>query len=567
MAAWYKIVGIMRRQRLGAILARLAREGFSTSPSAERKRLEASRGPSACQWWLIAGALPIWLLASRLTLDFWEDEVYTLYDFAVLPISQIVSDYSAPNNHILYSLVLHPLAMLSQSEPLLRLPSLLFGVATLWIVFRIALRTLGAGAAVGATLALGLNVMFLTHAVQVRGYGLSILLAAWLLDRAIPETGADDARRLSLVPARWNGPHWRSASIAIGGAAFLYTIPTNVLFLAPLTIVALVLWWWQRASEKTPRWSSPLGWLLAWPLAFLAYWPVLAQVLAVGGAGQLPIWVSVLTSPIGDVYWAACHDLWPLGIALPVVIYRVVHSRRGAHTASAAAAHDAAARRATLAVCAAFLVGPFLLCAALGTAPFVRTFCPMLPALALAVGWYLSVMLQVASVLVGRRDARQALPWSSLIVAAVVLLPPVLRYPDKLDAVRTRRFAQDGYFNYYAADFEPSRVASYLQNSIHPGKDFLVLYADRDHYNLVHYLNLAKLPLPPNKLTADATGKVRAEVFCVVPELAHWDELAHIAGLRVEQLRSFPLVHRVGYYRVYASPQPVEWYLPPKRPR
>jgi hypothetical protein len=52
-----------------------------------------------------------------------------------------------------------------------------------------------------------------------------------------------------------------------------------------------------------------------------------------------------------------------------------------------------------------------------------------------------------------------------------------------------------------------------------------------------------------------------------VPEYAHWGELAEIAGLPVEQLRKYPMVKRVGYYRIYASPEPVELSLAgPKSP-
>ncbi|MBL9122543.1 MAG: hypothetical protein JNG90_02845, partial [Planctomycetaceae bacterium] len=182
------------------------------------------------QWWLLAAAVPIYLLASRLTLDLWADEVYTLYDFAAQPIARIISDYSAPNNHILYSLVLHPLALVTQREIWLRLPSLGFALGTLLLVFRLALRTSGVTSAIGATLALGLNVMFLTHALQVRGYGLSMLLLAGLLELAIPGApGSTRRHRLVLVP--------------LVGAAFLYVLPTNALFLAPVGIAAVLLAW------------------------------------------------------------------------------------------------------------------------------------------------------------------------------------------------------------------------------------------------------------------------------------------------------------------------------------
>lgn len=541
----------MARRKPAAARSAAASSVKQTNPSA----IKAPATPlPTWQWWLLAAAVPIYLLASRLTLDFWADEVYTIYDFAAQPVARIVTDYSAPNNHILYSLVLHPLAVVTQREIWLRLPSFLFAVATLAIIFRLVHRLAGLSAAVAGTLALGLNVMFLTHAVQVRGYSLSMLLAAWLMDLAAPR--AQPARLAKLL------------SITLAGAAFLYVMPSNAIFLAPLAVAAVVLAWRLATplaeSRRRPiPWSVVISWFAAWPLALAAYLPILKQVRAAAGGAGGPLDWSSLMELIRDVYWAAGHDLLPLLIALPVVVYRLLRTRSVPSTPANKEKETATPPAITLlALMTAMLIAPLMACWLLGSTPFVRNFCPLLPTLAVGVGWFAGILLGDNAAITGKADPRGALPWVALVLVFAVMLPPVLRYPGRLDAVRSQRFAQDGYYNYYAADFEPSRVARYLGSKIRPDEDFLVLYADGDQYNLAHYLQLAGIPIPPKRLTETSPGKARAKIFCVVPEFAQWDELAKIAGVGVEQLRKYPLVERAGYFRIYASPEPVEISIP-----
>lgn len=538
--------------------------GSHATPAADRGGT-AGRAPiAAWQWWLLAAALPIYLLASRLTLDLWGDEVYTLYDFAARPVAQIVTDYSAPNNHILYSLLLHPLAVGTQAEPLLRLPSLLFAVATLALVFRVAWRVSGVKAAVTATLALGLNVMFLTHAMQVRGYSLSMLLAAWLMDLAIPLAG--DARNpTGTSPLSTSGRLVRYLSIVLAGAAFLYVMPSNAIFLAPLGVAAVKLAWNRRKEQAGSSrlgglpWRVGLAWLLAWPLALLAYWPVAAQVRAAGGTLAAPLAPRALVELVENVYWAAGHDLLPLLIAVPIVLYRLARARASAqHQELSPTADGPTPSSCSLYLLAAMLVGPLVVSWMLGTTPFVRNFCPLLPAVALACGWLVSAALGDFGGGNRQATARPALSWVAIGLTVVMLLPAVLLYPGRLEAIRTQRHAQDGYYNYYAANFEPARVARYLGAAIDTDEDFIVLYADGDQYNLGHYLARAGLPLPPKRLTDRAPGPVRARLFCVVPELAAWDEVAELVGLPVDELRAFPVVESAGYYRIHASPHAVE---------
>ena len=109
---------------------------------ATTSRIDGSPRPiPPWQWFLLAAAAPIVLCAARLNLDLWHDEIYTLTKFVAGGPWRIVTDYSAPNNHVLYSLALWPVHLVSTSNFALRLPSLGFAIGTLWMTFRAGCRS------------------------------------------------------------------------------------------------------------------------------------------------------------------------------------------------------------------------------------------------------------------------------------------------------------------------------------------------------------------------------------------------------------------------------------------
>ncbi|MEJ7712630.1 MAG: glycosyltransferase family 39 protein [Pyrinomonadaceae bacterium] len=81
---------------------------------------------------LIALALRVWGLNS----DLWVDEVFTLLDFVRVPLGEIVTSYPSQNQHMLLSLLSHiSISVFGESAWALRIPSVMFGVASLWALF------------------------------------------------------------------------------------------------------------------------------------------------------------------------------------------------------------------------------------------------------------------------------------------------------------------------------------------------------------------------------------------------------------------------------------------------
>src|SRR5262249_43339899 len=132
------------------------------------------------QWFLLAAAVPLIICALKLNLDLWHDEVYTIDSFVSRGVGYIVTDYHLPNNHVFYSLVIYPFYCLSDSNFVLRLPSLLCAAGCLWFIFLTARSLAGIAAGLLSVFVLGMTQMFLVHVMQIRGYGLSMFLCAWL---------------------------------------------------------------------------------------------------------------------------------------------------------------------------------------------------------------------------------------------------------------------------------------------------------------------------------------------------------------------------------------------------
>jgi hypothetical protein len=476
----------------------------------------------AWHWFLLSATLPLVLLASKLNLDLWHDEIYTVTEFVARGPRHIVTDYSAPNNHVFYSLVLWPFYYAGDSSFTLRLPSLACATGTLWFVFKLAHRFAGLPAAIAATAILGLNPMFLVHAIQVRGYSLSMMLCAWLADLALAETRSPT--RLRLV------------AIALAGAAFLYVVPTNMLFLLPLAAVAII---WNSKSKIA---AEACAWLGALLLAAVCYAPIYRQVLEHGQPKGALAW-STFWLPASAFFSAAGRDayllvpLWLAGVFC--WIWRVGRRPMACETALPL-------------LCFLVVTGAFVLTGLLRISPFTRNYAPLLPIVAVGGGWSLAELLEAI-----RRRWWAWLPAAvsgaaGLSLVLVVLVPSVVTYPRRLAAACRVGRPQDGYFNYYAADYHPAAVVEALAEWTQKDKSYSIVYAKEDHWNLAYYLGRAGLP-PQSK---PARGVSQMAVYVVATQAAQWRELAAQLDIPEDELRGWPMLRDFGYYRVFRSPKP-----------
>jgi hypothetical protein len=551
-------------------------------PTAQATKTHDQPGVRPWQWFILAAGVPLAICASRLNLDLWHDEIYTIDYFVAQGPAFIVSDYSLPNNHVLYSLLLWPVYLLSDSNFVLRLPSLACTLGTLALVFRLAQRWAGISAAVIATALLGLNQMFLIHTIQVRGYPLSMLLAIGLASLVLPEANFNAWRR--------------RAMIVLAGAAFLYVLPTNVLFLLPLASVAVAASAGRR--EGIARIAAEAAtWCAAALVAAFAYLPIAGQVLQAGGARGLadsadagarlarllsPDWTSSGRLAI-DFVSPATRDVWWLGPLLVAGLAAwAVHrpkaiSQCGAAPPSPVPAPPSAELEAAPAaqrcpgICLGLVLttwcGVFLLCGVLHISPFERNFCPLLPLTAVAAGCLLDELLQALGARLSNRWSPAWTAAGGLVLLLAAIGPRLASYASRLDE-RRREVAgqrwpvQDGYYNYYAADYRPSAVANWLAEHHIERKPYAICLADEDQLDLSYYLRRAGLPRFHGLSTAGDPRPVA--VFAAAPAAAPWSRLAGTCGLTESQLRHFKLVGDFGYHQLFRSPRSLPVGVPGK---
>jgi len=111
----------------------------------------------------------------------WIDEILTLIHYVPLPAGEIIENYGSRNNHILYSLVAHySVAWFGESAWSLRLPAVLFGVATIPAAYYLGRQLASRNEAFLASAFLAVSYHHVWFSQNARGYT-GLLLGTVLL--------------------------------------------------------------------------------------------------------------------------------------------------------------------------------------------------------------------------------------------------------------------------------------------------------------------------------------------------------------------------------------------------
>lgn len=231
--------------------------------------------PHAAAWAL--GAVTALALALRLfhaSADLWIDEISPILDYGPMPVAQVVGSYLRSNNHLLNTLLLKlAIATLGEREWAVRLPAILFGVATVPALYWCARLALSRRASVGAALLLAVSYHHVFFSQNARGYSAYILFA--LLATRLLVNGLREDR-----PAVWGA---YVGAVVLGFASLLNT----GFVLAAHGLVALGALWMVRRRGAAPG-----------PLARR-----LAVVFAVAAGASLQLYVVALP----EVYVVITH--------------------------------------------------------------------------------------------------------------------------------------------------------------------------------------------------------------------------------------------------------------------
>ncbi len=121
-------------------------------------------------------ALVLRLIA--INTDLWLDEITPIMDYGPLPFVQVVGSYLRSNNHLLNTLLLKgAIALFGEHEWSVRLPAVLFGVATIPALYFVARLALSRAVSLAAALLLAVSYHHIFFSQNARGYTAYIFFA------------------------------------------------------------------------------------------------------------------------------------------------------------------------------------------------------------------------------------------------------------------------------------------------------------------------------------------------------------------------------------------------------
>ena len=203
----------------------------------------------------------------NLNSDYWADEIFALLFSFRLPGLDVVTTYLGDNHHPLYSIFGRlSLVAFGESPWSLRLPAVLFGVASVPATYAVARLVASRTEALLASLILAVSYHHVWFSQNARGYtliGLLALLSTWALVRLL------------------DGGSWRLAwAYALFAALAAYAHLSMVFVAVGQAIVAAAALLIPQPGTRRVDWRvAASAFVLAAVLTLLFYGPVLKQVV------------------------------------------------------------------------------------------------------------------------------------------------------------------------------------------------------------------------------------------------------------------------------------------------
>lgn len=213
----------------------------------------------------LATALRLWQLNAPL----WYDEISTLVTHVHLPFGEMLQSYSM-NHHYLHNFAVKlSVALLGEAPWTVRLPAMLFGVATIWATWALAREIAGTTIAHVTALLLALNYHEIWFSQNARGYtGLALFSTLGLLF-FLRGVKAPDRRT------------WLVFGLCLAGAVFTHL--TGAFFFLALGLVwlGIILSRAVNGTLDAPAVRLPfLGFLVGGLVTILVYVPILPSLYA-----------------------------------------------------------------------------------------------------------------------------------------------------------------------------------------------------------------------------------------------------------------------------------------------
>lgn len=227
---------------------------------------------SAPRWtgWAVLGVVLLGLALRLRALGggLWFDEIQTLVDYVRLPLPRILATFDSQNQHLLYSIAARAaISVLGESAAALRLPAVLFGVGSLYAVYRFGRLVAGWREGLLAAALLAVSYHHVWFSQNARGYT-GLLLFCLVASECL----------LRLLSGRFADGRKLAACYAVAMALAVYTHATAAIIgvAHAMILIAAVLVGWPRSWSGEAK-ATAFGIALSASLTLLLFAPVLPQ--------------------------------------------------------------------------------------------------------------------------------------------------------------------------------------------------------------------------------------------------------------------------------------------------
>jgi hypothetical protein len=302
---WLLVGALVLNAFLLAASGRFAPRSGSYDPLLPRGLREPRPGGASARW-AIGGllALAAALRLRALEVGPWFDEIDTWIHYARRPLGEILTTFDSQNQHLVYSVCARlSILVFGDGVVALRLPAVVFGVASVWALWHFGLRLTDRREALFAAALLTVSYHHVWFSQNARGYtGLllfTLLGSARLLDMLAQREPVGPR------PAIAYG-FWMALAAATHATAVLAVAAHGLIWLALLVAST-------RRTVGPNRWLPGLGLVFAASFGFLAYARVLPQFLDTLLAPTMPGQATQWKEPL----WLVTETFRVLSLGLP----------------------------------------------------------------------------------------------------------------------------------------------------------------------------------------------------------------------------------------------------------
>jgi hypothetical protein len=428
----------------------------------------------------------IYLMAPMLHADLWNDEIYTLEKFTLVPLYTTVTDYHVPNNHILYNIFDHfylklagikNLRQAMESVWLLRLPLLLLSLITLLLQYKTGKLAGGKVAGLLSAGILACSIPFQNFCEQVRGYPFSMFFDVLLVYNAL--VYIIYRRRINLL------------GILICSTAAVYTIPSNLYCVIALMAFLGVEWLLKSIDEKRfdkDNFYPAIAAAMGIAVALLLYLPVLRQVFTneyVRGSAQTAMQLPAASGKPENMLLIFYNEI----IAGQVTLYiTFIFCSLLFFMLPLSAGQNKTGKVWKLILWQ--LITPVVMIVAQGQHPPDRVFAYLSPFVALLIGLTLAYVINALT--------NGVTKWIAIGLLMIYLIASCQQERRTIAVIMSRYLnteerSQDLRTNYYQHNFHPLRVTEYVEQ--HGGKkDIPVIIKWSEPHDMPEYLESFGIP-------------------------------------------------------------------------